>query len=104
MESLTEISIGFQSAIIYLPNTLLKHQNASNVESTNIQLPQNIRILGNVILQRYTKRNQFSRRGYEDLDPHENSYEFSPIFRYQINKEQLKGWHEYWKYKKDSIF
>ena len=32
-------------------------------------------------LQRYATRNQFSRRGYEDLDPHENSYESSLHFR-----------------------
>jgi hypothetical protein len=24
------------------------------------------------------------------------------IFGHQINKEQLKGWYRYWKYKKDS--
>jgi hypothetical protein len=57
-------------------------------------------------LQRCITREQFFSlgRGGEDLDPHENSYESVCIFEHQINKEQLNGWYEYWKHKKDSIF
>ena len=47
-------------------------------------------------LQRCTMRNQFSRRGYEDLNPHGYIQTMNPnsvcIFGHQINKEQLNGW------------
>ena len=42
--------------------------------------------------------------GYEDLNPHGYIQTMNPnsvcIFGHQINKEQLKGEYEYWKYKK----
>ena len=83
LESLTKISIGFQSAIIYLPNTLAEAPECfkHRVYQYLSKLPQNIRIFGNVILQRCTTRKQFFRERYEDLDPHANSYEFSPHFQ-----------------------
>ena len=43
--------------------------------------------------------------GYEEVPPHIINYESHQlcIFGHQINKEQPKGWYEYWEYKKDSI-
>ena len=42
------------------------------------------------------------RRGYEQLVAHSYIKLMNPvcIFGHKINKEQLKGWYEYWKYKK----
>ena len=52
------------------------------------------------------RRETNSPGGYEDLNPHGYIQTMNPnsvcIFGHQINKEQLNGWYEYWKYKKDS--
>ena len=40
--------------------------------------------------------------GYDDSHPHRLMNPVC-IFGHRINKEQVKGGHEYWKYKKDSI-
>ena len=72
------------------------HQNASNIESTNIpvQLPKHIRILGNAILQRCMTRKQFVSLG-GGLDiiivmVVRTNYESSLHYWTSINKEHGK--------------
>ena len=65
------------------------------------QQPKNTRLYNG------TTRNQFPRRGYEDLNPHElhTNYESEFSLHFRISNKQrvsFNGWYEYWKYKKDS--
>ena len=84
LEPLTKKRIGFQSAIIYLLNTLAYAPESSNIESTDIsvQLPQHIlEFLVTLYYNNVLLGTNSLRRGYEDPPPHEKSYESSLHFR-----------------------